>query len=645
MPPPDIQTASTVRTGPSYVRDDMTAERPRVLRARVRFYIDVAPAKRDSRPSDPDAKRSDKSDSSGGSRSRKEPSFDELAKRIAQQGPRRGSVVQPPSAWQPDEVTLSFALRLMEDGNHTELPAPIVLATILIAVESERRTLLRVLTGGGNEEIEAISNVFWPLIVLPGPVSPQVAIFDGTGVWTRTFRYTLLPPMDQVHALLDRPGGMAEFVNQARSILPFFGHDPGAEHLTVEGFLPVDPPLLFDVLSHSDFRSDPQVPHAGFLPARHDAPWYRDVVSQMQRWLDRFEQDLATLTAVRERITERVARVNAEQDAELQRLEQDVQRQRVETLQTIETEMQAIHSRHQQTMRQHLEGIRVARSQGVHAQASAATADTLVQRARHRQAESDHHVARGREAERVARQAERDADDLRREIERVHAQERADLERSISRSAQLEQDHAQRLSERELARDEFSAAAADIIKAIDGQLAARSMQKNLLAGYFLPLPSLAEVRVIWFPLWTATLRGSRGVRQLVFPPMQVRTGTGLVDTLKSLFGGVVLPLEPKTAQFDKVLRTTMEESLQKDPWLSVATQELTRAADVLADPDLLPRLDEGLNELRTAGWISAKSAADFRRAYSTRADRRSTGAPVAPDLPPGAAAEPYRPPS
>jgi hypothetical protein len=550
-------------------------------------------------------------------------------------------VVQPPSAWQPDEVTLSFAMRWLDDGTHQELPAPIVLATILIAVETERRRLVHLLTAGGSEEIESIANVFWPLIVIPGPTSPQVAIFDGTGVWTRTFRYTLLPPMDQVHELLDRPVTSAEFVTHSRSILPLFGHDPGAERLTVEGFLPVDPPLLFDVLSHSDFRSDPQVPHAGFLPARHDAPWYQDVVAQMQRWLDRFEQDLATLSGVRERVVQQVGRLTAELDAEVQQMGEAVQHQRVETLKMIEAEMAAIEARHSQSLRAHLEGIRVAQSQSAHAQASAATADALVQRARHRQSETDHHVARARDAERVARQADRDVEDLRRELERVHAQERGDLERSISKAAQVEQDYARRLADRELARDEFTASAADLTNAVDGQLAARSMQKNLLAGYFIPLPSLAQVRVIWFPLWTATLRGPRGVRQLVFPPMQVRTGTGLVDTLKSIFGGVVLPLEPKTAQFDKVLRTTMEESLQKDPWLSVATQELSRAADVLVDPDLLPRLEEGLTELRTAGWISPKQAADFRRTYAARANRKAGGAPTPSDMPPGASAETF----
>jgi len=593
-------------------------------------------------PKKPEAGASRKSASgaTGRSASKKEPTFDELAKRVAAQGPRRGSVVQPPSAWQPDEVTLSFALRLMPDGTHQELPAPIVLATILIAVEAERRRLVHLLSGG-TEEIEAIANVFWPLIVLPAPTAPHVAIFDGTGVWTRTFRYTLLPPMDQVHSLLDRPGSSNDFVAQARSLLPLFGHDPGAERLTVEGFLPVDPPLLFDVLSHSDFRSDPQVPHAGFLPARHDAAWYRDVVGNMQRWLDRFEQDLATLTAVRDKVSQQVTRISAELDGELHRLEQDVQRQRTETLQKLEEETRAIEARHQLAMRGHLDGIRVAQAQSIHAQSSASTADTLVQRAKHRQTETDHHVARARDAERAARQADRDVDDLRREIERVQLQERGELERAIARAGVVEQEHARHLGDRELARDEFTATAGDLLKAIDGQLAARSMQKNLLAGYFLPLTSLADVRVIWFPLWTATLRGPRGVRQVVFPPMQVRTETGLVDTLKSLFGGVVLPLEPKTAQFDKVLRATMEESLQKDPWLSVATQELTRAADVLTDPDIIARFDEGLTELRTAGWINPKQAADFRKAYVARAARRPSG-PAPPGLPAGAAAEPFR---
>ncbi len=571
-----------------------------------------------------------------------EPTFDELHRGVQAKQPRRGTVTQPPSAWQPDEVTLGFAMRADAEGHPQELPETIVLATILVAVENERRRLLHVLTGGGSEEVEAVANVYWPLIIRPGRTPDEVAIFDGTGVWRRTFRYTLLPPMDRIHQMLDRRVPPAEFAQQARGLLPFFGHDPGAELLNVEGFLPVDPPLLFDVLSHSEFRSEPQVPHAGFLPARHDVAWYRDVVEQMRTWLDRFSQDLASLGAIRTRFHDEIAALTAQLEAEYRQAVHEGGRRVDDAVRELAKEVDATQTRYRQSVAQHAEEIRRAQVTIARAEATKATTDALAMRATHRRTDADAHVARGKDAEQAIRQAQRAIAEHRHEIEELHARERAELERLGSRIVDLEREQARQLSERELFRDEFLGVGSDLLQAIDGQISARSMQKNLLAGYFLPLPSLAPVRVIWFPLWTATLRGPRGIRQLVFPPMQVRAEKGLAGTLKSIFGGVVLPLEPRTAQFDKVLRTTMEESLQHDPWLSVATQELTRAADVLTDPDLLHKLDEGLGQLEAAKWITSRQRSEFRKAYADRAHVRAA-AGGAPDLPRGVGAEPYRP--
>ncbi len=92
----------------------------------------------------------------------------------------------------------------------------------------------------------------------------------------------------------------------------------------------------------------------------------------------------------------------------------------------------------------------------------------------------------------------------------------------------------------------------------------------------------------------------------------------------------MLPLEARTAQFDKVLRPTMEDSIVRDPWLSGATQELTRAADVLVDPDVLLRLQEGLGDLLRQGWITRKQEQEFFRVYAERARRRPTGGEQSP---------------
>lgn len=554
-------------------------------------------------------------------------------------------MMQPPPAWQPDEVTLGFAMVTDEAGGVHELPEPTLLATILLAVEADRRRLLHRIVSRTEEEIEGVANLFWPLVVLPGRSAPAVAIFDGTGVWKRSFRYTLLPDLEQGTTLLSGNLPPPEFLDRMRKLLPQLAHDPGAEVLTVEGFLPVDPPLLFDVLSHSDLRSDPQSPHAGFLPARHDVIWYREAVEQMYRWLDRFDSDIEKLGNMRSRVQTQVAESERGLDDEYRRLEAESRERVAEASAQADAEIASLQTAHRAEIQRHVLRMREAQATIARSEATVATADTLSFRSQHRRTEGNMHAQRRAQAESRARDANRDGAESRKEIERIHAKERADLEHAVGKVTQIEQRFARALADRELFRDEFSAAGADVLQAIDGQIAARSTQKNLLAGYFIPVENLAGIRVVWFPLWVASLRGPAGIRQLVFPPMRVLSEKRLGGTLRQMFGGLVLPVEPRTAQFDKVLRTTMEEALRKDPWLSAATQELTRAADVLVDPEVLPRLEVGLRTLRREGWITPRQEESFLSAFVDRARRRGlatagSGAPV----PAGATTEPYRPP-
>jgi hypothetical protein len=572
-------------------------------------------------------------------------SFDQLHRKAAAAQPRRGSITQPPPAWQPEEVTLGFAMVAGDDGALQELPEPTLLATILVAVEADRHRIVNRLAGGADEEIEAVASVFWPLIVLPGRQEPEVAIFDGTGVWTRAFRYTILPGMDNVTALLAGEIAPTEFLDRMRRAMPHFAQDMGTEVLNVEGFLPIDPPLLFDVLSHSDVRSDPQTPHAGFLPSRREMSWYQDTVGQMFRWLDRFDGDLQTLRGVRDQFQTRISEMEHRLDAEYARLQGEALERTQQAAAQSEQEIAAIQSQYRARIQPHVATLRKTQAVVVHSETSAATADTLSFRATHRRTAGEAHHTRKKQAESAIRQANLEAAEARKEIEQLHAAERADTERAIVNAGQVEQKYAKALADHELFRDEFSAAGVELLHAVDGQIAARSAQKNLLAGYFLPVPNLANVKVVWFPLWLATLRGSRGIRQLVFPPMQVLEQKGWGSALKQALGGVVLPVEPRTAQFDKVLRTTMEDALRRDAWLSTATQELTRAADVLVDPDVLHRLQQGLRDLGRQGWITPKQEKSFLAVYVGRAQRKA-GQPegsTAP-VPVGASSDRFTPP-
>jgi hypothetical protein len=548
--------------------------------------------------------------------------------------PVRGSVTSPPPAWQPDEVTLGFALVRDESGGMRELPEPVVLATIMCAVENERSRLSQLLQGG--EELEGVASLFWPLLVLPARDPSYLAIFDGTGVWKRTFRYTLVPPTADVQALLDRPTPPAEMLGHMRGMVEYFGRDPGAEVLTVEGFLPVDPPLLFDVLTHVEFRSEPQAPHAGFLPARHEVSWYTSVVADMQHWLDRFHGDINTLSAIRDRMQQVSDKMGQALGEEYQKDSEAHELQVKAAHQEMDQEAEKVHQATRRAIMDQLGLIRAAHAMIARGRVSQTTADTLTSRAISRQSDAGLHQNRERQANAQVREGTRVIREARRRIEELHQRERDQLDALTERLSVLEQQGAQRLAEKELFRDEFAAAATDLVAALSGQIAARSTQRNLLSSYFIPLQNLQGIRIIWFPLWLATLRSPRGVRQLVFPPMQVRQSARIGQTLKSLFGGVVLPLEPKTAHFDTVLRQNMEEALQKDPWFSHVSVEITRAADVLADPDFLARVTSGLQELHRSGWLSEKQARKFRDAFEQQTARRAglSAGPAAPAPPP-----------
>ncbi|MCI4327642.1 MAG: hypothetical protein L3K16_08455 [Thermoplasmata archaeon] len=515
----------------------------------------------------------------------------------------------------PREVTLGFALGVDGGGQPRELPDTVVLATILASVEAERSGLSQRLHLGPTEAVEAVANVYWPLVVLPAPTPGRVAIFDGTGVWRRTFRYSLLPPLAPLHATLERPGTPVELLTTLEGLRPRFAEDPGAEVLAVEGFLPVDPPLLFDVLAQAEFRREPQSPHPGFLPARHDLPWYAAAVEQMGRWLDRFGADLQQLETLKAAVAGRLGGALVDSDAETDAIRADGKRRLDRGLHELTRESDRLHAAVQAEVRREAEVVRLGQATVARGNIEQRTADVLAARSLDRGSDAAGHQVRGRRAAAEVRDAHRAIRESLERLEALHERERAAVVALTGRVTAVEHAEAERLAERELFRDQLSGVGNQVVTALDGHLAARSLQRDVLQQYFLAPTAPPSVRVIWFPLWVALLRGPRGLRASVFPPMRLRSGHDLGSALKGLFGGAVLPLEPRTAQFDGALRRTLEEALATDPWLAHAAFEIVRGADVLVDPDLPMRFRTGLRELEQAGWIGAKASRRLDSAY------------------------------
>ncbi len=513
------------------------------------------------------------------------------------------------------EVTLGFAMGVDPGGQPRELPDAVVLATILASIEAERTGLSQRLHIGASESLEAVAAVYWPLLVVPSPVPGRVAIFDGTGVWRRSFRYSLLPPIAPIHATLDRPAAPAELLDTLEGLRPRFSEDPGAEVLAVEGFLPVDPPLLFDVLAQAEFRREPQTPHPGFLPTRHDFAWYVAAVEQMGRWHARFGADLQHLEALKAKVADRLGGALVDADAETELLRADGERRLERARHELTRESDRLHGSVLIDTRRESEVVRIGHATVARGVIEQRTADLLAARSVERGTDAAPHLSRARRAATDVRDAHRAIRESLERLEAAHERERDAAMALMGRVTAVEAAEAEQLAARELFRDQLAGVGNEVVSAVDGHLAARTQQRELLQQYFLPPIAPPTVRVIWFPLWVALLRGPRGLRGSVFPPMRLRTGGDLGSALKGLFGGTVLPLEPRTAHFNGALRRTFEDALATDPWLAHATFEIVRGADVLLDPDLMMRLRAGLRDLADSGWIGAKGSRRLEAVY------------------------------
>ncbi|HEV2449067.1 MAG TPA: hypothetical protein VGU43_01495, partial [Thermoplasmata archaeon] len=276
-----------------------------------------------------------------------------------------------------------------------------------------------------------------------------------------------------------------------------------------------------------------------------------------------------------------------------------------------------------------LDRIRRADASIASARSAAATAEELAKRTSAAGGDGAVHRDRAKKAHAAERQALQEIREARERIERLHERERKGFQVLTDRVAVVEQSAAHDLAEFELQRADLEAASAELLSTLEAETSRRLSEREQLAAHLVELPSATGVHTLWFPLWVAEVAGAKGSRFRVFPPMQLRTGRKVGDSIKTFFGGLVLPLESRTARFEQALRSTIEEALARDPWLNTTMRQIVRTADATADPDFVQRLAQGLQELRQGGWITPDQERTFFDSCSQQlvARRRAEPAP------------------
>jgi hypothetical protein len=135
--------------------------------------------------------------------------------------------------------------------------------------------------------------------------------------------------------------------------------------------------------------------------------------------------------------------------------------------------------------------------------------------------------------------------------------------------------------------------------------------------------------VVYMPIFVSAFVGDRGRRLIVYPPMVARAGKGVMGSLKSSFGGAVLPLEPKTQQFEEIFRAGIEKALGEDASLAAYVASVGNANNLLHLGNLKSLLSRGLAEMKAQGWIKDKHERELLINLERHIDAAARTAPKA----------------
>lgn len=126
-----------------------------------------------------------------------------------------------------------------------------------------------------------------------------------------------------------------------------------------------------------------------------------------------------------------------------------------------------------------------------------------------------------------------------------------------------------------------------------------------------------EKSFLYLPIYVAQFQTDSKTRYLVCPPMIIREEKKAADKLKGLFGGVTLPLEPRTKRFDKIFKNKIEKSIAEDTTLQREISEKCVQCNILVQSGTKEKCMKALQELKESGWIKDKHYHELSSAFES----------------------------
>ena len=521
-------------------------------------------------------------------------------------------------------LVLPFVVKLKGNDQETVVSDGMETGLILSLVELEREKGGGFLRKKDAENVSYISKIYWPLFLIRRADKNKHVVFDMLGLFDQTFEYKTVPDIPSIIADFrsNEPSRAQseEYIALLKSYEDSLKDFAGSVQSTLTGCFAHED-LLKDLMNYLHSVNDITElqetsvipPHLSVEQAEKNIDQLLDLKKKSQKDIESFHETMNTASSVSSEwsiyLTEKQSEAIAYYNGKIEEIRPEVESKVAEYRSRMNAEIQSVELRFSPLISNlQAEVARWKREEDMY---------NRLGESHERQRNSVRKARKESES-----QLHRTQDEYHREVENTRKHYVNLIESELDRIRSLEKRRDDTVKELQKKKDTIKKETEKVGERIEKLI----QRKNGFIGAIDEVGcEISEIDTLldneksflYLPIYVAQFQSDSKTRHYVCPPMVIREEKRTTDKLKGFLGGVTLPLEPRTKQFDKIFRNRIEKSIAEDNTLQREISEKCVQFNVLLQSRTKEEYLKTLKELKESGWIKEKHYSELSSAFKS----------------------------
>ena len=520
-------------------------------------------------------------------------------------------------------LSLPFVTENRENEREVPLSKESEVGFIIALAESKREK------GGGflrkkeNEKISAISKFYWPLYLARKADEHQCILFDMLAYFNNAYSYeTIQNPSIILHELHDSEPNVSDidkYIVSLKSHENSFKEFAGVFDTTLIGCFQNDN-LLKDLKSFLPFSKEIEIEESLVISPHISINEITKNLDSLLNLKNKSQKDIESLQEIRETFLEMQSKWNiyvAERQSEIisyfnnkiETIRPDVEMKVAEYRSRMNTEIQSLELRFSPLISNfQAEVARWKREEDMYNRLG----DTY-----ERQRNS---VRKSRkEAEKQLKRTENEYHD---EVKNTKNHYGNLIEGEWDRIRSLEKRRDEGVKELQNKKDEIHKWTDKTEKRIRALIEKKYEFIDGLHAIEIDMTDIHSVvdegsTFLYLPVYGVQYKSDTRIRNLILPPLKKNDSKNVVNKLKGFLGGVTLPLEPRSKEFEKIMIKTLQQHIETDEVIGNEFCEKYTIGNIIEKEKIREIYFSVLKKLKEEGWIKDKHFNEFCSSFES----------------------------